>query len=372
MGAGLPAQPEEAREVDPGSGGGGGIEAIGGIDEGGEGSPSRRAREEGGDEARAARGGGAVDLGELAPAGSRRPGGRPRYRSRVGRGNRRRSSPRKGRSVALQPAGPEQLLEGGLGGGQGGRHVSLFLRHPGAKTARCQARLSLQCSPSVLSRSRRVSRLTGAPPASAYVPPTHPLKEMQCPGPGSSCSSLSSGAPAPSTASPQSAPEALLLSDAEQEAFLREAEVIKVTGRPRRRHRLHPRHAPQGRLRARRPHPDHRPAQGPDLPRLGHGDRLPRQLAQQRGCLPRRPAPGAGHGARDGGATIRDDARRLHLVGGRRADDGEAAPRAKGDRARDSRSGTARCSWCARSTSSSTTSTATWATCSSTPTGRSG
>ena len=199
VGAGLPAQPEEAREVDPGSGGGGGIEAVGGIDEGGEGSSSgacarggRRARPVRPEEA-------GPCTSESCPRGNPPPSRASTVPIPVGRGKWRRSSPRRGGPSRCSRRVRSSSSRAALVAGAVADAVMFrfFFAHPGAKTARCQARLSLQCSTQCPFPTSSSEQATGAPPASAYVPPRYPLKEMQCPGPGSSCSSLSSGAPAP-------------------------------------------------------------------------------------------------------------------------------------------------------------------------------
>src|SRR5262249_44939505 len=135
-------QPEEAGKIDAAGGGRRGVEAVGGVDEGGEGSPARGAREEGRDEARPAPGRGATDLGELAPpeaaAAERVHGPDPR-----GEGPAAAVLAAQGRPVSLQAAQAQQVLEGGL---RDGGHISLFLRYRVSEQMGCQARLSLQFS----------------------------------------------------------------------------------------------------------------------------------------------------------------------------------------------------------------------------------
>src|SRR5262249_62152289 len=108
--------------------------------EGGEGAPPRDAREARQDEAGAPCGCGAVDFGQL-------PAREPAAEERVHRPDPRREGPAAAvlstqrRPVSLQPAKPQQVLEGGLGDGG---HISLFLRYRVSEQMGCQARLSLQ------------------------------------------------------------------------------------------------------------------------------------------------------------------------------------------------------------------------------------
>ena len=207
LGARHAAQPEETGEIDAGRGGGGGVEAIVGVDEGGERPRSRRARDEGQDEAGPPRRGGAVDFGELA---AREAAAEERVHRPHSRGERLTSpilSP-KGRPVPLQPAGPEQVLESGL---RGGRHfIRFFFAILFSKKWVVKPRLFV------------LNRDTGSEPREGEMHRKALLAVFLV----VSARAFAQPAALPASLTP------LRLSDAEQEAFLREAEIVKTKGAP--------------------------------------------------------------------------------------------------------------------------------------------